>query len=215
MESSILVAGLDEAGRGPVLGPMVICGIVLDKKTFADLKDKGVKDSKKISPGKREKLKVFLEDQAEEIEIVEFGPEEIDELRKEGTKLNEIEAIGFAKILDRLSFGKAYLDSASRDSDAFSSLVSDLMEMRADLIVEHKADVNYPSVSAASIVAKVRRDRRIDELKEKYGETGSGYPSDTNTIQFLREWVGEHESLPTFARKSWKTAQRIKSEVMS
>ena len=215
MKGSLMVAGLDEAGRGPVLGPMVICGIVLDTETFEDLERENVRDSKVIPPDRRQELKAFLEGEAEQIEIVEFEPEEIDELRNEGTNLNKIEAIGFARILDCLDFEKALLDSASRNPDSFSGEVKRLMGMEKELIVEHEADKNHLPVSAASIVAKVRRDRRIEELKREYGEMGSGYPSDGKTISFLEEWVEGHQNLPVFARKTWKTAQRIKEEVLS
>ncbi len=194
---------------------MVICGIVLESGEFEDLRKEGIRDSKEINPHRREELKVFLEERAEVIEIVEFEPWEIDELRREGTNLNRIEAIGFARILDRLSPEKAYLDSASANPDKFTGSVRDLMDCSTELIVEHEADKNHVPVSAASIVAKVRRDMRIDELKEKYGETGSGYPSDGKTIKFLKDWMESHKSLPNFARETWKTAQRIKSEFES
>lgn len=191
---------------------MVICGITLDPESFEELRVERVRDSKKISPRRRESLAALLKDRAEDYEIVEFGPAEIDQLRAEGTNLNEIEALGFAKILNRLEPPKAYIDSASANTEVFADSISELLECDMELVVEHGADEKYLPVSAASIIAKVRRDSEIEELKKKYGETGSGYPADERTVRFLENWVRENGELPPFARNSWKTAERIKSE---
>lgn len=191
---------------------MVICGITLDPDNFEELKAERVRDSKKIGPKRRESLAELLKDRAEDYEIVEYGPAEIDQLRAEGTNLNEIEALGFAKAINRLEPPKAYIDSASANAEVFADSISDLLDCDVELVVEHGADEKYLPVSAASIIAKVRRDAEIDKLKKKYGETGSGYPADERTIRFLEKWVREKKKLPPFARNSWKTAQRIKSE---
>ncbi|KXB05929.1 hypothetical protein AKJ53_01735 [candidate division MSBL1 archaeon SCGC-AAA382F02] len=191
---------------------MVICGILLDTDVFAELKAERVRDSKKISPNRRKELSELLKKRAEKFEIVEIEPGEIDQLRGEGTNLNQIEAIGFARVLNRLNPETVYVDSASANTEMFADQIYELLDEDMELIVEHEADVKYLPVSAASIIAKVRRDERIEELKEKYGEMGSGYPADDRTIQFLKKWVKEHKELPTFARQSWKTAQRIMSE---
>lgn len=120
--------------------------------------------------------------------------------------------MGFVQILNRLKYSKAYLDSASANPEKFAEELEETVVDKAELIVETKADERYLPVSAASIIAKVRRDERIEELKKEYGEIGSGYPSDKRTINFLEKWLEEHENFPKFTRKSWKTAQRIKLE---
>ncbi len=191
---------------------MVICGVSFRPDVFGDLEREGVRDSKEINPERRNELNNFLREKAEEIEIVEFGPEEIDTLRGSGTNLNQIEEIGFSKILNRLKSQKAFIDSASANAEKFSENLREMLEHEVKLIVEHKADENRLPVSAASIIAKVRRDNRVEELKEKYGEIGSGYPGDNQTIRFLRKWVSNNEKLPRCARKTWKTVERIKSE---
>lgn len=191
---------------------MVISGVTLSPGTFRELKAERVRDSKKISPKRRETLAELIKDRADKYEIVEFSAAEIDQLRAEGTNMNRIEALGFARVLKVLDPPKAYLDSASSNADKFSEHIRNILGQEIEMVVEHKADEKYLPVSAASILAKVRRDGRIDELKEKYGKTGSGYPSDERTIRFLERWMRSHEDLPNFARKSWKTAQRIKAE---
>lgn len=193
---------------------MVICGVVLSPKDFGELRAERVRDSKKIGPNRREFLAQLIKNKAEKRAISEHEPKEIDELRWNGTNLNQIEAMGFAQVLNRLNSQKAYIDSASANPDKFADDIQKMLEKNTELIVEHKADDRYLPVSAASIVAKVRRDRRMEELEEKYGEKmGSGYPSDERTILFLKRWMRTHDDLPDFARKSWKTAQRIKSEI--
>ncbi len=194
------------------MGPMVICGVSLSPSLHEKLRDKGVRDSKKIIPERREELASFLRKEAHRIEHVEFGPDKIDRLRENGTDMNQIEASGFARLLNELNPPKAHLDSASANSQKFSADVMERLKDNVELVVEHSADENYPHVSAASILAKVRRDKRIDELKSEYGEIGSGYPADNRTISFLKRWMEEHDDWPGCARKTWKTAQRVKDQ---
>lgn len=196
--------------KGPVLGPMVICGVSLSPENFEEMEVERVRDSKQIPPERRSELADFLQGIAKRIEFAEFSPPQIDSLRMNGTNLNRIEAIGFAQILNRLNPPKAYLDSASANCEKFANAVRERLDGEIELVVEHSADENYLPVSAASILAKVRRDWRIEELCKKHGETGSGYPSDERTIEFLKRWVENHRSLPGFARKTWKTVRRIK-----
>ncbi|WP_457753524.1 ribonuclease HII, partial [Thermococcus sp.] len=81
------------------------------------------------------------------------------------------------------------------------------------IIAEHKADAKYLPVSAASILAKVTRDKAIEKLKKQYGEIGSGYPSDPRTRKFLEEYYKEHGEFPPIVRKSWKTLRKIEEKL--
>jgi len=205
-----MIAGADEAGRGPVFGPMVLCGAMFDQKTLDELKVAGVKDSKLLSPKRRETLAKLIAEKAIKLEIAELPSGEIDELRLvKKINLNEIEAMNFAKIIDRLKPKIAYIDSTDPNPKMFAERLQRHMRTKPKLVVENYADRKYVAVSAASIVAKVRRDQRIAELRRRYGDFGSGYSSDSRTITFLERWVREHGKLPEFARKSWETAQRI------
>lgn len=205
-----MIAGCDEAGRGPVFGPMVLCGAMFEPGALPGLKAAGVRDSKLLSPSRREALARLIVEKALKIEIVELPPAEIDEMRLvKKINLNEIEAMTFAKILDRLKPKIAYVDSADVNAARFKETIQRYMKTKTELVAEHYADRTYPAVSAASIVAKVRRDQRIAELRQLYGDLGSGYSSDSRTITFLERWVQEHGELPEFARHSWETAQRI------
>lgn len=208
-----MIAGVDEAGRGPVLGDMVICGVLFDERTLDELKAAGVKDSKLLNPKKRRMLAELIDEKAKKLKIIELQPAEIDELRiVKKIDLNEIEAMKMAQILDHLKPKLAYIDSTDPNPEMFERRIRRHMQSKVKLVVESYADRKYVIVGAASIVAKVRRDKRISELREQYGDLGSGYSSDPRTIAFLERWVREHGSLPEFARKSWETARRIESQ---
>ena len=208
-----MIAGVEEAGRGPVLGPMVICGVLFEERALGQLKSAGVKDSKLLSPKRREMLANFISGKAIKSEIIELSPVEIDELRLvKRINLNEIEAMYFARVLDVLKPDIAYVDSVEANTKRFKEMILRNMRSRPRLVVENYAERKYVVVAAASVVAKVRRDQRVAELRKKYGAFGSGYSSDPRTISFLERWVREHGELPEFARKSWETAQRIQGE---
>ena len=205
-----MIAGCDEAGRGPLFGNMVMCGVLLDESVLDELKMAGVKDSKLLTPKKREMLAELISRKVLKIEIAELSPSEIDESRLvKNINLNELEAKTFAHIIDRLKPKLAYLDSPDPNPKLFEQRIRKYLKTGPKLVVENFADRKYVAVAAASIVAKVRRDKRIAELHERYGDFGSGYPADPRTIAFLERWVREHGKLPEFARKSWETAQRI------
>lgn len=208
-----MIAGADEAGRGPVFGPMVLCGVLLDERVLDELKSAGVRDSKLLSPKRREALAKLIAEKAERLEIIELPPAKIDEMRLvKKINLNEVEAMTFARILERLNPKVAYVDSADPNPRMFEGRIKRHMKGKPKLVVENFADRKYLAVAAASIVAKVRRDQRVAELRKRYGDFGSGYPSDPRTIRFLEQWVHEHGRLPEFARKSWETARRIEEQ---
>ena len=178
-----MICGIDEAGRGPVIGPMVIAGVIVSDDV--ELMELGVKDSKRLSPNRRSEL--FEEiTEISDYSIRVIPAEEIDSLRK-STSLNKIESNNFASIIQELcSEGDvAYVDSASTDEKSFGLEIKNKVDQNVDIISKHEADDTYPIVSAASIIAKVRRDEEVQKISEKIGEDiGSGYPSDMKTRDF-------------------------------
>jgi ribonuclease HII len=189
---------------------MVVCGAMFKPEAIEKLKAARVRDSKLLGPCRRSTLAKLIQGRAAKCETVELSPAEIDELRLvKKINLNELTAMQFARVLDKLKPEIAYIDSADVNAARFGKTIRQYMRTKTKLVVEHGADVKYVVVGAASILAKVRRDQRIAELKKKHGEVGSGYSSDPITIRFLERWVQEHGRLPPFARKSWETAQRI------
>ncbi|KXB06282.1 hypothetical protein AKJ51_03935 [candidate division MSBL1 archaeon SCGC-AAA382A20] len=207
--SDILIATVDEAGRGPVIGPLVICGVAFPKDKLDELSKAGVKDSKKLSPRRRGQLVGWIRGAPETVEITELTAQTVDRLRRNGVNMNRIETIEFATIPKKLVASAVYTDSVGPNSEKFADTLRSFLYTDIDLTVECKADENYLQVSAASILAKVKRDERVRELEEKHGEIGSGYPSDERTVRFLEKWVEDHAELPSFVRRSWRTANGL------
>ena len=209
----LIVGGIDEAGRGPVIGSMIIAGITIGEKQIESLKLLGVKDSKLLSPKKRETLYDSLIKFPHQ--VFKISPTKIDAMVKV-KRLNYLEAVYFAKTIDSLSNPKKpfwfYVDCPDVNTERFRDLVMSLQKKspRHSVKAEHHADTNYTVVGAASILAKVTRDREIEKLKHRLEVNfGSGYPSDPLTIAFLRGLLKQGAPLPPYVRKSWKTCQRL------
>ena len=209
------IAGVDDAGRGSIVGPLVIAGVLLDEKDLHKLIGLGVKDSKRLSPRRREELSVEVKELAFKYHVAMLSPAEIDRVVKTGRKLhklNRLEAQTMAKVITILKPDVAYVDASDVLADRFKQHIAEGLPFKVQIISEHKADAKYPIVSAASIIAKVERDRMISELREKYGNIGCGYPTDSNTLKFLESWIRKFGSYPDFVRKSWKPAKRLKTK---
>ncbi len=214
----MLELGIDDAGRGPVIGPMVLAGCLIDEKTAAKFKRIGVKDSKQLTQKRREFLAEKIREDAETFEVVLACPEEINGNQDHGTNLNFIEAIKAAEIINKINKGykqiKVIVDCPSRNinswRDFLKTKIDDLSNL--EIVCEHKADRNYVSVSAASILAKCVREKEMGQLKDKYGkEIGSGYCSDRLTTKFLENHSAKHKDSGIF-RKNWSTWKRVQAK---
>lgn len=207
------VLGIDEAGRGPVIGSMFVGGFMAEKEDV-ELESLDVKDSKKLSDKKRESLRSQLESHGE-VFLKEVTSSEIDDLR-EVMSLNEIEIQAFADVIERADPDKVIVDLPEPDAEKFvAKLKAELPGKFSDreFVAEHGADENFPVVSAASIVAKSARESHVDDLHEKYGyDFKSGYPHDEPTIEFLETYYDEKGELPPETRMSWSTAERVIKE---
>ncbi len=213
----MLTLGVDDAGRGPVIGPMVLAGCLIDDKVSKDLKKLGVRDSKQLTDKRREILAKKIKEVADTFEVIIVPPSVIDgDGNGERTKLNEIEAIAVGKIINRINkgFGKirVVVDCPSTSivkwTDYLKTRILNLSNL--DLSCEHKADKNHVAVSAASILAKSVREKEMSKLKAKYGDgIGSGYTSDPLTQRFLEKNVVKYDKEGIF-RKTWETYKRVK-----
>ncbi|MFX0090717.1 MAG: ribonuclease HII [Candidatus Hodarchaeota archaeon] len=243
-----LIAGIDEAGRGPVFGPLVIAGVSFNKKSLRVLSEEGIKDSKQISAKKRIKLARIIIDEAEGHQILRIPPREIDAaLKNQEDNLNKLEIRKIFTIIQNLKADIYFVDAVS-NPDSFSSefinysreqkkacsilknvqelpfytgegKVLDLTEGNKKIVVENKADVKYLVVGAASILAKVERDQAIEELSKKFGNLGSGYPSDPHTKEFLlrnKDNLNQNK-FQELVRFQWKSVQNLvkKSNIRS
>jgi ribonuclease HII len=211
----MLIAGIDEAGRGCVIGPLVVAGILIKEENLAALTQLGVKDSKLLTPKKREALVPEITRIAEKHLVLKLSPQEIDrvvESQRRLHKLNRLEAETMAQIVTALKPDIAYVDAADVLEQRFAHHIQEASTFKTKIVSEHKADRTYPVVSAASVIAKVERDREIALLREKYGDFGTGYLTDQKTTQFLQEWLKTNREYPDCVRKSWKPAKHAKSQ---
>ena len=202
------ILGIDEAGRGPVVGPMVIAGVMYEDEK--ELKELGVKDSKLLSPKERDEIYEKLV-KIVKYKIIILEPDEID-ARVGVTNLNLIEASKFAEIIDDMKPDKVIIDTPTKNTQKFKELMESLVNHKCEIICENFADLNYPIVSAASIIAKVTRDRLIKEIEKETGEKiGVGYPHDPDTIRFVEKSI-KNPKLRKYVRQSWSTYKRILEE---
>jgi ribonuclease HII len=207
-----LIIGTDDAGRGPIIGPLCIGGVSAPASMESKLVAMGVKDSKLLSPQARERLYGEIKELVTASIVLKIPPREVDEYvrrRKKHTKLNYLEAIYMARVINELPGEIAYVDASDTNVDRYASQIEEHLTRKVKIVSTHFADRLFPVVSAASILAKVERDREIEVLKAKHGDFGSGYPSDPRTISFLEDWMKTHEEVPPFARQTWKTWKRI------
>lgn len=221
--------GGDEAGRGAILGPLVIGMVVVRSSNIHKLSDIGVRDSKMLSEKRRNALYDDIVSIASDVKVERIFPIEINEAMKNHISLNELEAKHFAALFDKMrnkDIGSVYLDSPDVIPERFGTrfmmscskptVVVGVKSKREKgtkyirIISEHKADTRYPLVSAASIIAKVTRDKEIAKLEKSLRlNIGSGYPSDYKTIDAIRKNL-KTGLLDRHIRHRWITMDRIK-----
>ena len=198
------ICGVDDAGRGSMIGPMVIAGISIEKKNIPKLRKLGVRDSKKLSPKKRELLYKQIVKLVDDYHVIRIPPRTIDKYVFKHN-LNHLEAKKMAEVISNLNPDLSYVDSCDVNAARFGREISDLSK-KSKVKSYHYADSRFVVVSAASIIAKVSRDRSIMRLNKT---TNLGYPSDKKSVNYVKKVVSSKKSLPTSIRKSWKPVQKI------
>ncbi len=170
------------------------------------LTEVGVRDSKVLSRLQRETLKEHIEAIVDDYEIVAVPPSKIDSCNMNTVELNET-----VKLINKLGPDQVFVDALGSNPDAYGRRIRSLLSVntKVHLVVENGADGSYPIVGAASILAKVARDRMINLIEEEYGPLGSGYPSDPRTVDFLRRYLRIHGDFPDVVRRKWSTVQRL------
>ncbi|MES2154934.1 MAG: ribonuclease HII [bacterium] len=208
-----MLAGMDEAGRGPVIGPLVVAGVAATEiDLFAAL---GCTDSKVLSPDRRRALdRALRREAAVKIEVRTVDADVLDAERREGRSLNVIEMRRFQDIAVALGATTVWVDAADVDAQRFGAHLAAALPPGTTVVSEHKADVTYPIVGAASIIAKVERDAQVAKLARRLERKlnlplGSGYSSDPLTQAFLRGWLAAFGELPEGTRLTWATARDL------
>lgn len=203
-----MICGVDEAGKGPVMGPLVVAAVIVNN--VKEIENLGIKDSKLLTKTKRKELAEIIKKKFTfAVEIID--PEIVDEYRRKN-KLNDLNREAFGKLISKLDPNVAYVDAADVNEQRFGKQIklSLTNQKDTDIISMHKADAKILVVAAASIIAKETREQEIYKLKDKIGDFGSGYPSDERTIKFLKSFYSNNSKWPAGTRKSWKTLERIR-----
>lgn len=198
------ILGIDEAGRGCVIGPLVVAGVVIPD--VEKLKALGVRDSKRLTRAQRERLAAEIERLAHRTIALEIGPSELEE------NLTEVELRAMGQIIREGRAERIYVDLpvGPKARERFIQTLRERVGTHEfELIAENRADANYPIVGAASIIAKVYRDRAIERLRIVYGDFGWGYPSEPKTRAFLQEFLERTGRFPPCARAKWRTLKEI------
>ena len=207
----MLIGGVDEAGRGPVIGPIVLALAVIGEDRIGELQELRVRDSKELSLERREALYPEIWKLLDEVVVVKVPPAEIDLFVEGRGGLNELEALKTAQMIAEAKKQPeiVYIDAPDPNPNKYVQRIEKYVQDPPKIVAEHKADAKYPVVSAASIIAKVERDREIRRIEDEFGTFGTGYPHDEKTIKFLEMWVRREKGLPEFVRQSWSTARRV------
>lgn len=205
----MMLCGIDEARRGPIIGPMVMCAAVVNESRHDELVKINPKDSKLLTESQREILYEILVKFLDNYKVIIVNPEEIDRAveRKDNLNLNFLEAQKVKIMLDEINPDKAIIDCPSNNIKSYKSYLAEILDnKKIELQLEHKAE-RHPIVAAASIIAKVLGDLELEKIKKKIGvDFGSGYLSDPKTVKFLDENYDKH---PEIFRKSWFPYQQL------
>jgi ribonuclease HII len=210
--TKVFIAGIDEAGRGPVIGPMVMALVAVEEHMDFEFRTLGIGDSKTLTPIRRKELSEVIRREGL-VETIIVSAKEIDDaITDPSSNLNILEAQVAAELINRMSkrlgtqLKHVILDCPSTNKVAYIALMRTFIKGDVMLIAEHKADAKYPTVSAASIVAKVMRDEEIENLKKLHNvDFGSGYPGDEKTASFVRNHYKDYD----FFRTTWETYKRV------
>ena len=206
------IVGIDEAGRGPVIGPLVVAGVVARESIIKQFIELGVRDSKTLSREKRVLLFDKIVSLSDGVVVVYVDPKTVDRwVQKKG--LNILEANAMAKIIKLFGHAEKFIIDTPSSIEKFREYLDRYLDLdKINLVLEQKADKRYPIVSAASIIAKVLRDFEIQKIIDKIGiDFGSGYPSDPKTMRELDRILKQS---PEIVRKSWKTTKKIANKTL-
>jgi ribonuclease HII len=210
-----MLCGVDEAGRGPVIGPLVVAGVIYEDDSL--LIEYNIRDSKKLTPRTREILADKIKKSAKKYEILIINAEDIDDMRKVMT-LNDIEVNAFSQVIKKLEPDFCYVDAADVNEKRFGQNILSRLTNNPKILSKHKADETFLVVGAASILAKTTRDNNVKKIakylqKKLNLPLGSGYPADPTTKKFLRTWIETYGELPSHVRQSWKTSQKLLKDI--
>ncbi len=211
MMARMRLLGFDEAGRGCVLGPLVVGGYLLEEADATAVRAAGGRDSKGMSAARRAEAADRLKEMGEGWRIEAITAGQIDR-----GNLNTLEEDAFVRICAELSPDAVQIDApvTPRGIEAFRRRMADRFELPLERVTATpRAENRFPAVGAASVLAKVTRDAALDRIRDGHGDVGSGYPSDPVTRAYLTRLLREGGDLPDFVRTRWDTLKRLREEI--
>ena len=210
----MLTIGVDDSGRGPLIGPLILAGVLLNEEQEKILKKHKVRDSKTVLPSQRLQMAELIEKNIINKKIAIAYPKEIDESVDGEDNLKTLEAKKTAEVINALNKDNetisVIIDCPSTNKRMWLNKMLKYLNNSKNLVIrcEHKADRDYVAVSAASVLAKCAREEEVAKIKKEYGNIGSGYPADPITVKFLKE-NGEKLRNSSIFRKSWATWKKM------
>jgi ribonuclease HII len=217
-QTNRILGGVDEAGRGAVIGPMVVAGVSFREKEMRELERIGVRDSKELSRKERTEIYGQVVGMAKSICICVVQTTEIDD-HVSFNRLNHLEALAMAQVIDNMNADSIFVDCCDVNQEKFKTDILSNLKRRIrirkgklHIFSFHRADSLHLAVSAASIVAKVIREEELGSIKRVHQGIGSGYPSDKKTAGFIKSWIDEAGVAPPFVRNSWLPVKRLLRE---
>jgi ribonuclease HII len=212
--AEMLIGGVDEAGRGSIIGPLVVAGLSVEQSKIPMLKDLGVRDSKQLTRQARERMYNEIINISDHHYIYTIQSTEVDShVVQRG--LNRLEARAMAHVIGKIKVDEVYVDCCDTNPERYRENISCNLSLQLQssgvpkIYSLHHADRTNIVVSAAPILAKITRDYEIQKIRKIYRDIGSGYPSDEKTMLFIRNWVMKKKSPPEFARRSWKPLREM------
>lgn len=221
-EKDTIILGIDEAGRGPVMGPMVYACAYWKEEYDNDIRKKfKFNDSKALKPEEREKMFEQIKTHPNIIryELIVLTSDYISKemLKRQKVSLNEISQNSAKTLIKmardkKVNIRKIYVDTVGPAIPYQNLLKASLDDQSIVVKVEPKADATFECVSAASIVAKVTRDSHIEIIEKEDKDCGSGYPSDPKTKEWLKNNYDNVFGFGREVRFSWKTVDTMFKE---
>ncbi|NHJ46824.1 MAG: ribonuclease HII [Asgard group archaeon] len=215
-----IVVGADEAGRGLIIGPMVIGACAINDEILQKFTSIGIKDSKKYSSHQKLMTHANLvkkESLAWSVKILHADV--LTNFNKNGMTMDEAEAYTFYRALEEIIKKVPKIDEYQVDNfqakKKLKSLITDNPKMKnISLKVLPRADLQYPAVSAGSLLARGQSLTELDKIRKQHGNFGSGSTNDKRTINWLKQYYIQNKSWPKkIVRVYWKTIDRIEKEI--
>lgn len=208
------IVGIDEVGRGLVIGLMVIVVVVVDENSFLKFEELKVRDFKKLILKRWEKFFNEIFGVLDDYVIFELFFDVIG--FREGM-FNEFEVENFVKVLNlfKVKFDVIYVDVVDVDEECFVREFGERLNFEVEVVVKYKVDDIFFVVLVVLIFVKVIRDRVVEKFKEEYGEIGFGYLSDLRMRVFFENYYWEYGEFLLIVRKGWKMLKKIVEKVES